>query len=61
MDMSVQIRKKGNLTLPRGIRQKYYLHEGDVLSIVDLGDGSFLLTPRVSQINRLGEQVTEIL
>ena len=61
MDMSVQIRKKGNLTLPRGIRQKYHLHEGDVLSIVDLGDGSFLLTPRVSQINRLGEQVTEIL
>lgn len=44
---TIQIRKKGNLTLPMKLRSKYGLGEGDVLTLIDLGDGSFLLTPRI--------------
>jgi hypothetical protein len=29
--------------------------------LIDMGDGSFLLTPRISQVNRLGDRVAEIL
>ncbi|MCL5996070.1 MAG: AbrB/MazE/SpoVT family DNA-binding domain-containing protein [Chloroflexi bacterium] len=61
MTTTIQIRKKGSLTLPMELRHKYNLDEGDVFTLIDLGDGSFLLTPRVSQINRLGDRVSEIL
>jgi bifunctional DNA-binding transcriptional regulator/antitoxin component of YhaV-PrlF toxin-antitoxin module len=57
----IQIRKKGSLTLPVELREKYGLSEGDVFTLIDLGEGSFLLTPRLSQVNRLGDRVVEIL
>ena len=61
MTSTIQIRKKGSLTLPIELRNKYDLDECDVFSLIDLGDGSFLLTPRVSQVNRSGDRVSEIL
>lgn len=57
----VQIRKKGSLTLPMDLRSKYGVDEGDVFTLIDLGDGSFLLSPRIMQINRLGDRVSEII
>ena len=57
----IQIRKKGNLTLPIEIRNRYGLNEGDIFTLIDFGDGAFLLTPRVSQVTRLGDRVAEIL
>ena len=47
--VTVQIRRKGVITLPVELRRLYNLDEGDVLTLLDLGDGSFLLTPRISQ------------
>ena len=54
---TIQIRSKGALTLPVELRRKYGLGEGDIITILDLGDGSFLLTPRVPQVDRLGDRV----
>ena len=59
--MTVQIRRKGVITLPVELRRQYNLDEGDVFTLVDLGDGSFLLTPRVSQVARLGDQVARLM
>ena len=56
----VQIRKKGSLTVPKEIRNKYGLNEGDIFTLIDLGDGALMLTPRVSQANRLGHQIAEM-
>jgi len=42
--MTVQIRRKGAITLPVELRRRYGLGEGDVFTVVDLGDGSILLT-----------------
>lgn len=58
---TIQVRKKGSLTLPVEMRQKYGVDEGDVFSLIDMGDGSFLITPRVSNVSRLGNQITKIL
>ena len=58
---TIQIRKKGIITLPADLRDRYGLNEGDILSLIDLGDGSFLLTPRLSQVNRLGDRITDLL
>ena len=59
--MTVQIRRKGVITLPVELRRRYGLDEGDIFTLVELGDGSFLLTPRVSQVARLGNQVARLM
>jgi len=57
----IQVRKKGNITLPIDLRTKYGVVEGDIFTLIDLGEGSFLLTPHMSQVNKLGDRVAEIL
>jgi bifunctional DNA-binding transcriptional regulator/antitoxin component of YhaV-PrlF toxin-antitoxin module len=52
----VQMREKGGITLPAELRRRYDLNAGDVFSLVDAGDGSFLLIPRLLQVERLGDQ-----
>jgi AbrB family looped-hinge helix DNA binding protein len=59
--MTVQIRRKGVITLPVELRRQYGLGEGDVFTLVDLGDGSILLTSQVSQVARLGNQVARLV
>jgi len=44
MSATIQLRKRGVLTLPKSIRDKYHLEEGDALRLVDV-DGVFVLTP----------------
>ena len=61
MSTTIQIRNKGVITLPVELRRQYGLSEGDVLTLLDLGDGSFVITPRLLQINRLGDQVGQAL
>ena len=58
---TIQIRSKGVITLPRELRRQYGLEEGDVLTLVDLGEGSFLLTPRILQVSRLADSVGQAL
>lgn len=60
-EATVQLREKGVITLPIGLRRKYGLQPGDVFTLVDLGDGVFTLTPRVSRVTALGDKVSEIL
>jgi bifunctional DNA-binding transcriptional regulator/antitoxin component of YhaV-PrlF toxin-antitoxin module len=58
---TIRVSKKGNLTLPINLRNKYGVDAGDIFTLIDLGDGAFLLTPRVSQLHRLGDRVSEML
>lgn len=58
---SIQIRSKGTVTLPVELRRKYHLDEGDIITLIDLGDGALLLTSGVTQVDRLGDRVAQIL
>ncbi len=59
--MNIQLRRKGVLTLPVSLRRKYNLDENDVFTLEDLGNGSFLLIPKVSKVARLGDRVAEAM
>jgi bifunctional DNA-binding transcriptional regulator/antitoxin component of YhaV-PrlF toxin-antitoxin module len=59
--MTVQIRRRGVLTLPAELRRRYDIDEGDAFTLVDLGDGTFLLTSQVSRVAHLGDQVTRLM
>lgn len=58
---TIQIRGKGSVTLPIELRRKYGLDEGDIITLIDLGDGSFLLTPIVTRVDRLGDRVAQAM
>ncbi len=58
---TIQIRGKGTVTLPIEMRRKYGLEEGDVITLIDLGDGSFMLTPIVTRVDRLGDRVAQAM
>ena len=57
--MTVQIRQRGTLTLPAKLRAKYNLDEGDVLTLVDLGD-AFFLSPKVSVVPKLAAEIERL-
>ena len=59
--VNIQLRRKGILTLPVSLRRKYNLDENDVFTLEDLGNGSFLLIPMVSNVARLGDRVAEVM
>ena len=61
MGITVQLRRKGVLTLPVSLRRKYGLDENDVFTLEDLGDGSFLLIPQISTVARLGDRVADMM
>ena len=58
---TVQIRAKGTITFPAKLRNKYKLQEGEVLTIIDLGGGSFLLKPKVLQVDVLSRRIAKRL
>jgi AbrB family looped-hinge helix DNA binding protein len=57
----LRIRRKGIITLPASLRKKYKLEEGQTLTIIDLGEGTILLAPKVSQVDKLANQIAEKL
>ena len=52
---------KGVITLPISLRRKYSLRSGDVFSLVELGEGTFALTPQSSRVAALGDEVSQML
>jgi bifunctional DNA-binding transcriptional regulator/antitoxin component of YhaV-PrlF toxin-antitoxin module len=58
---TVQMRGKGTITFPAKLRTKYKLHEGEVFTIIDLGEGTFLLKPMISQVNKLSNRIAKRL
>jgi bifunctional DNA-binding transcriptional regulator/antitoxin component of YhaV-PrlF toxin-antitoxin module len=58
---TLQLRNKGSLTLPVDLRRKYSLNEGDVLTLVDLGEGVFMLYPGTTGVDRRGDRVAQIM
>ena len=59
MDATVQIRKRGVLTLPSELREKYSIREGDTYRLVDM-DGIFVLTPMVPMVPELAREIEQI-
>jgi AbrB family looped-hinge helix DNA binding protein len=56
---TVKIRRKGTITIPAKLRKEYKLEEGQTLTVIDLGEGTILLTPKVSQVDKLADQIAE--
>lgn len=56
MDILVQVRNRGVITLPAELREKYGIESGDIFRLVDL-DGIFVLTPMVPMVPELAREI----
>ncbi|MFQ5639599.1 MAG: AbrB/MazE/SpoVT family DNA-binding domain-containing protein [bacterium] len=59
MTKTIQIRKKGALTLPMELRKRYQLDEGDPVTLIDLDEGIFL-SPKLSVLPKLVAQIEKL-
>lgn len=59
MESTVQVRKRGVVTLPSELREKYAIREGDTFRLVDM-DGIFVLTPMVPMVPELAREIERL-
>ncbi|MCC5907792.1 MAG: AbrB/MazE/SpoVT family DNA-binding domain-containing protein [Balneolaceae bacterium] len=59
MSKTIQIRKKGTITLPAEFRKRYQLHEDDPITLVDLDEGIFL-SPKPSVLPKIVSQIEKL-
>ncbi|MDX1417912.1 MAG: AbrB/MazE/SpoVT family DNA-binding domain-containing protein [Candidatus Promineifilaceae bacterium] len=58
--VTIQMGKRGVMTMPKAWRETYSLQPGDHLTLLDLG-GVFVLSPTYSQIDSLANQIASSL
>ena len=55
---TVQMAKRGVITIPQTIRESYGMQPGDTFTLLDLG-GVLVLSPRRSEIDVLAERIRD--
>ena len=58
MDIILQVRNRGVITLPAELREKYGIENGSIFRLVDL-DGVFVLTPLVPMVPELAKEIEQ--
>lgn len=59
MDMTVQVRQRGTLTLPASLRSKHNIKQGDIFHLVDI-DGLFVLSPLAPIVPELAREIEKM-
>ena len=55
----IQVVRRGVITLPKELREQNQINEGDTLTLIDLGDGVFVLSPRRSRVDEIADKLAE--
>jgi AbrB family looped-hinge helix DNA binding protein len=58
--ITININRRGVLTLPKSIRNRYKLKPGDSLTLLDI-DGVLVLSPLRSEIDLLADRISKSL
>ena len=54
--ITLQVAKRGLITIPKALREAYNIQPGDALTLLDL-DGVFVLTPQLSEVDALADRI----
>lgn len=58
---TIQMRSNGKITLPAKLLSKYKLQDGAAFTLLDLEDGSFLLKPGISEVDKISAKIEKNL
>ena len=53
----VQVVRRGVITLPKELRDHNHFEEGDTLTLIELGDGVVVMSPRRSRVDEIAAEV----
>lgn len=53
----IQVGRRGVITLPKVLREKNKIEEGDTLTLIDLGDGVVVISPQRSRFEALANKL----
>ena len=55
----VQVGRRGIITLPKGLREQNNIEEGDTLTLIDLGDGVVVMSPKRSRVDEIADKLAK--
>ena len=55
----IQVVRRGVITLPKELREQNQINEGDTLTLINLGDGVFVLSPRRSRVDEIADKLAK--
>jgi AbrB family looped-hinge helix DNA binding protein len=55
----VQVVRRGVITLPKELRDHNNIVEGDVLTLIDLGNGVVIMSPRRSRVDEIADKLAK--
>jgi len=55
----VQVVRRGVITLPKELRDHNKIAEGDTLTLIDLGDGVVVMSPRNSRVDDIADKLAK--
>ena len=53
----VRIRQRGLVTLPKELRDRNHIAEGDWLTVMDLGNDVLIMSPQRSRVNEIADRL----
>jgi AbrB family looped-hinge helix DNA binding protein len=53
----VQIVRRGIITLPKELREHNNFEEGDTLTLIELGDGVVIMSPKRSRVDEIANRL----
>lgn len=53
----IRVRRRGIITLPKELRDRNNIEEGNVLSLMDLGNGVLVLSPQRSRVDEIANKL----
>jgi AbrB family looped-hinge helix DNA binding protein len=55
----VKVARRGLITLPKELRDQSHINEGDTLTLIDLGDGVIVMSPRSSRVDGIANKLAK--
>ena len=55
----VQVVRRGIITLPKELRYHNNIEEGDTLTLIDLGDGVVVISPKRSRVDEIADKLAK--
>jgi len=55
----VQVVRRGIITLPKELRDHNNIEEGDMMTLIDIGDGVVLMSPKRSRVDEIANKLAK--
>lgn len=55
----VQVVRRGLVTLPKELRENNNIHEGEILNVIDLGEGVFVFSKQRSRVDEIADTIAK--